>query len=144
MMVPYQRGFTLIELMIVIAIVSILAAIALPLYQDHVARSQIAEAMLGAGQVKTSITEHYTANGNWPQDSLYGDTVGGRYTSGVTHDGAGIITVTMRDSAPVNTRIRNHTLQLSPDMGGSAGTDIVGWTCSADTPETKYIPSGCQ
>ena len=73
-----QRGFTLIELMIVVAIVAILAAIALPVYQDYLARSQVTEALMGAGQVKNSITEYYSAQGMWPPTDQYAQKRGQR------------------------------------------------------------------
>src|SRR5690625_2169485 len=97
-----QKGFTLIELMIVVAIVAILAAIALPLYQDYVARSQVSEGMAAAGAMKTSITEFTMAQGAFPSANVFDDTTGGRYTDSVTHDGSGVITVTLRNTAPVN------------------------------------------
>ena len=97
-----QQGFTLIELMIVVAIVGILAAIAIPAYQDYVARSQVSEGVATAGAVKTGITEFYQSQGEFPSANVYDDTVGGRYTASATHDNAGVITVTMRGAAPVS------------------------------------------
>ena len=137
-----MQGFTLIELMIVVAIVAILAAIALPVYQDYVARSQVAEGMAAAGAVKTSITEFNIAQGAFPAANRFQDTVGGRYTASVTHDAAGQITVTMRNAAPVNQRVRNYTFTLTP-TGGVAGAPITNWTC-ATGGNAKYLPSGCQ
>ncbi|EMT8253904.1 pilin [Neisseria gonorrhoeae] len=64
-----QKGFTLIELMIVIAIVGILAAVALPAYQDYTARAQVSEAILLAEGQKSAVTEYYLNNGTWPEDN---------------------------------------------------------------------------
>ncbi|EMU4911804.1 pilin [Neisseria gonorrhoeae] len=64
-----QKGFTLIELMIVIAIVGILAAVALPAYQDYTARAQVSEAILLAEGQKSAVTEYYLNNGKWPEDN---------------------------------------------------------------------------
>ena len=139
-----MQGFTLIELMIVVAIVAILAAIALPVYQDYLARSQVAEGMASAGAVKTAITEFTMAQGAFPPADRFADTVGGRYTAGAAHSAAGVITVTMRNAAPVNNRVRGMQFTLTP-TGGVAGADITNWTCAAVTPaHAKFLPSGCQ
>ncbi|EMR8617805.1 pilin [Neisseria gonorrhoeae] len=71
-----QKGFTLIELMIVIAIVGILAAVALPAYQDYTARAQVSEAILLAEGQKSAVTEYYLNNGKWPADNGAADTTG--------------------------------------------------------------------
>ena len=134
------QGFTLIELMIVVAIVAILAAIALPVYQDYLARSQVSEGMATAGALKTSITEFHMAQGAFPAAAVYADTVGGRYTAGATHDAAGQITVTMRNAAPVNQRVRGFTFTLTPTV---TGNEITNWTC-ATAGSSKFLPSGCQ
>ncbi len=143
------RGFTLIELMIVVAIVAILAAVALPIYQDYVARSQVSEAMATAGALKTALSEFYQANGNiWPADNQYADTVGGRYSAGVSHVG-GVMTATMRGAAPVNPRVHNYQFTVTAiDAAGNALTppaQIVNWKCAPVAPSSpKYLPAGCQ
>ncbi|ENV5053238.1 pilin [Neisseria gonorrhoeae] len=73
-----QKGFTLIELMIVIAIVGILAAVALPAYQDYTARAQVSEAILLAEGQKSAVTEYYLNNGKWPADNGAADDNGGK------------------------------------------------------------------
>lgn len=137
------KGFTLIELMIVVAIVAILAAIALPAYQDYVARSQVSEAVAASGAVKTSITEFTMAQGAFPPANRFQDTVGGRYTASVTHSAAGVITATMRNAAPVNQRVRGMAITFTP-TGGAAGADITNWQCATTAANLKYLPSGCQ
>lgn len=142
------KGFTLIELMIVVAIVAILAAIALPVYQDYVARSQVSECMATAGAVKTSITEYYSSLGEFPPASRYEDQDGGRYTDNVDHDEAGIITCTMRNDAPVNQRVRGYSFTLEPDVQAASqgtGNVIVDWFCETTVQDgEKYLPTGCQ
>jgi len=130
--------------MIVVAIVAILASIALPVYQDYLARSQVSEALMGAGQVKNSITEYYSAQGTWPPAGRYADATGGRYVDNIAHNATGVITVTMRNAAPTNARVRGGSLVLSPAMGGGGGTDIVSWSCTPGSMGAKYVPSGCQ
>ena len=147
-----QKGFTLIELMIVMAIIGILAAVALPIYQDFIARSQVAEGMATASAMKTSISEFNSSTGAFPGINVYQDTVGGRYTLSATHNAADVITVTLRNTPPVNTRVRNFQFTLSPlDAAGVAvvnGGDIVNWRCAStnniDAADGKFLPSGCQ
>jgi type IV pilus assembly protein PilA len=135
-----QAGFTLIELMIVIAIIGILAAVAIPAYQDYVARSQVAEGMATAGAVKTGITEFYTAQGAYPPANQFDVTEGGRYTATAVHDDAGIITVTLRNAAPVNTSVRGFQFTLRPTL---TNNQITNWTCETGG-DAKYLPAGCQ
>jgi len=137
-----QKGFTLIELMIVVAIIGILAAIAIPAYQDYIARAQVSEGMATAGAIKTGITEFYQAQGAFPAANVYDVTAvpAGRYTNTATHDGAGVITVTLLGAAPVSNSVQGFAFTLSP---GLSGTDIVRWTC-ATGGLVKYLPSGCQ
>jgi len=136
-----QQGFTLIELMIVVAIVGILAAIAIPAYQDYVARSQVAEGMATAGAVKTSIAEFYQSQGAFPPAGRFNDNTGGRYTASATHDANGVITVTLRGASPVNGSVQGYSFTLSPTV--DANGFIVDWNC-ATGGDAKYLPSGCQ
>src|SRR5687768_12939427 len=102
-----QKGFTLIELMIVVAIIGILAAIAIPAYQDYTIRAQVTEGLNLAGGVKAAISEFYAQNGTWPT-SLTGNAVGelgftappqGKYVGGITLGTAGAIIITYGNQA---------------------------------------------
>ncbi|EMT9806020.1 pilin, partial [Neisseria gonorrhoeae] len=110
-----QKGFTLIELMIVIAIVGILAAVALPAYQDYTARAQVSEAILLAEGQKSAVTEYYLNNGEWPKDN---DSAGvasaskiiGKYVKQVEVKN-GVVTAKMA-SSNVNKEIKDKRLSL--------------------------------
>ena len=137
-----QKGFTLIELMIVIAIIGILAAIAIPAYQDYIARSQMTEALSLASGQKTSVAETYGQIGTFDDiDSESNgipaaDEVTGNYVDNVAVD-EGIITATMKDTG-VSGGIQSGELVLSPvDNSGS-----ITWVCTGDM-EQKYLPKAC-
>ncbi|HFA2492972.1 TPA: pilin, partial [Neisseria gonorrhoeae] len=110
-----QKGFTLIELMIVIAIVGILAAVALPAYQDYTARAQVSEAILLAEGQKSAVTEYYLNNGEWPKDNgnagvASASTIKGKYVESVTVAN-GVVTAKMKPSG-VNKEIQGKKLSL--------------------------------
>lgn len=142
-----QKGFTLIELMIVVAIIAILAAIALPAYQNYLIRSQVSEGAVLAGGAKVAVSEFYSNKGHWPTTSesaglpATDSSISGKYVSGVDAAG-GIIVATFGGEA--NDAIDTDTLIFSPiDKGGS-----IDWTCSKTatgaTLEDKYLPSSCR
>ncbi|HHS0771180.1 TPA: pilin, partial [Neisseria meningitidis] len=110
-----QKGFTLIELMIVIAIVGILAAVALPAYQDYTARAQVSEAILLAEGQKSAVTEYYLNHGEWPGDNssagvASSSEIKGKYVEKV-EVAKGVITATML-STGVNKEIQGKKLSL--------------------------------
>ena len=123
-----QKGFTLIELMIVVAIIGILAAIAIPAYQDYVIRSQVSEGLALAASTKVSVAEFFADRGEWPGDltdlgSEDGVVPSGKYVTGIEVTD-GVITVTFGNDA--NTVIDARTLTLTPQA--STNLDIV-WIC---------------
>ncbi|ENW2257556.1 pilin, partial [Neisseria gonorrhoeae] len=111
-----QKGFTLIELMIVIAIVGILAAVALPAYQDYTARAQVSEAILLAEGQKSAVTEYYLNHGKWPENNTSAGVassptdIKGKYVKSVTV-AKGVVTAEMA-STGVNKEIQGKKLSL--------------------------------
>ncbi|HFB1026749.1 TPA: pilin, partial [Neisseria gonorrhoeae] len=111
-----QKGFTLIELMIVIAIVGILAAVALPAYQDYTARAQVSEAILLAEGQKSAVTEYYLNNGEWPENNTSAGVassatdIKGKYVKEVKVEN-GVVTAKMLSSG-VNNEIKGKRLSL--------------------------------
>ncbi|HHX0558405.1 TPA: pilin [Neisseria meningitidis] len=134
-----QKGFTLIELMIVIAIVGILAAVALPAYQDYTARAQVSEAILLAEGQKSAVTEYYLNHGIWPGDNssagvATSSKIKGKYVKEVKVAN-GVITATMLSSG-VNNEIKGKKLSLwAKRQDGS-----VKWFCGQ--PVTRNAPTG--
>ncbi len=122
-----QKGFTLIELMIVVAIIGILAAIAIPAYQDYTIRAQVTEGLNLAADMKAGVSEFYANEGTWPADETdLGQVVGaktGKYVTGVTIAN-GTITITFGDQA--NGNIAGETLALEP---GLSANEDVQWVC---------------
>jgi type IV pilus assembly protein PilA len=141
-----QKGFTLIELMIVVAIVGILAAIALPAYQDYVIRSKVSEALAAAGACKTSIADYAANKGSLPTDL---GTAGcsnnvSQYVSGLNVSGQGVITVTTANITELGAAA-NTSLTLTPSAVSSAtGNAITKWVCASSTIPAKYLPGSCR
>ena len=137
-----QKGFTLIELMIVVAIIAILAAIAIPAYQDYLIRSQVSEGASLAAGAKTALAEYKANTGNWPADNdaagiaASGEIVG-EYVTGVS-TAAGVITASFGGSA--NSAIHGQTLVFS----AISNVGSISWTCTDSTVAGKYLPSSCR
>ncbi|HEZ4471242.1 TPA: pilin [Neisseria meningitidis] len=157
-----QKGFTLIELMIVIAIVGILAAVALPAYQDYTARAQVSEAILLAEGQKSAVTEYYLNHGKWPDGNsnagvASSSTIKGKYVEKV-EVAKGVITATML-STGVNNEIQGKKLSLwakrqngsvkwfcgQPVQRASTATnDDVNKATGNNEIDTKHLPSTCR
>ncbi|HEZ4752811.1 TPA: pilin [Neisseria meningitidis] len=155
-----QKGFTLIELMIVIAIVGILAAVALPAYQDYTARAQVSEAILLAEGQKSAVTEYYLNHGEWPKNNTSAgvassSTIKGKYVEKVEVKN-GVITAEMKSSG-VNKEIQGKKLSLwakrqdgsvkwfcgQPVTRNDTATDVAD-TDTAKKIDTKHLPSTCR
>lgn len=156
-----QKGFTLIELMIVVAIIGILAAVALPAYQDYTKRAKMSEVILASSACRTSITEVYQSNsaaslpsaGNWGCES---STQTSKYVAKVETDAKGGIIVTATGFG--DSTIDNSTVSLVPTAAGGAAIDdshpLSSWVCgnravlnggtAVTTVPAKFLPGSCR
>ena len=133
-----QKGFTLIELMIVAAIIGILAAVAIPAYQDYTKRAHVAEGLLLASGVKSAVTEHFASEGVWPDSSLaagIGILSGNAVKSVTVNKGEIIILFNVKV-------VDNAKLLLKPTVNDNF---LITWKCIAGVGMlSKYLPANCR
>ena len=142
-----QKGFTLIELMIVIAIIGILAAIAIPAYQDYIIRAQVSEAQALAGGLKAAVADFYASTGNFPAANVttapptglgLPGNPSGKYGT-MTLAANGVIQYTFASTAPMQANARLNALVLGMSPGLSLNQDLV-WVCGRAATPTNVTP----
>ena len=142
-----QQGFTLIELMIVVAIIGILAAIAIPAYQDYTTRAKVTEAVNAMAPAKTSVSEFFISQGSMPATAVaagFATTIQSKFvrTVGYTRSSAtsGRLTVAITGTVGGGTAAGNTIVMVGLGTGGQN----VDWDCIPGTLRTKFIPADCR
>jgi len=134
-----QQGFTLIELMIVVAIIGILAAIAIPAYQDYTVRAKVTEGLNVASAAKTAVSETFQSSGSFPTTNSGAGlpaTIASTYVTSVAVGTAGAITITYANPSEIAAK----TIILTPT--DASGT--VTWTCTGGDVDDRYRPANCR
>lgn len=136
-----QQGFTLIELMIVVAIIGILAAIAIPAYQDYTKRAHVSEGLSLAAGAKTAVSEYYSTNNAWPTNNA---SAGLASSTAISGNAVGSVAVNASQiTVTFNSKIDTAASRTLVLAASASGGSII-WSCTGGDVDTKFRPSNCR